>query len=179
MDQEWNNLETDNLKTDFSNDVDNLETSDELEASAVYVNKPDTLYARKKRTKTIIVASSLTLLVTSAGITVGTLVTNNNNHVSNPPTLSEVDIHASEEIDSLIYTFTVANPQNYLVTFYLKINNETWGDIIDCSESITYEGSIDGIGYNVVGTYFIEFSKDSNYKEILLQDTFTTIEEAN
>jgi hypothetical protein len=163
METEFNDLTTDNLKTDFSNSPDNLTTSDELSASENYVNKMGTAYSISKGVSRAATITGITLTLSAGGYLLG------NSMISTPPTVSDSSIIWNEE-GSIHYLFTITNDKNYETTFTLLHQDETIF-ALDVTTPGKYEGDTPVLTYREEVTYQISYHPTQDYIGVLLKGT--------
>ena len=171
MDDEYNNLNTENTKTTFSNNTDNLGTSDELNAAAIYSVDKDTQYARAKRLRAVIIAVGASLLL------VGTAIGFHNAFIADPPKVVNFAFTPSESSDSISYSFSVVNIRKYKVTLIVTIPEQE-DFTLDVSSQEDYSGTLSNLGYNKTIKYKIDFFNRIDYKQTLVSGSVTTIMEA-
>lgn len=170
MEKEYNEIPYDNLATTFDNSPNNIQTSDELEADAVYTNKMGTSYSISKA-----LTKAATIVGFSVTTGVGGVLLMQNTFVT-APTISDNTISVSKELDELSYSFTIKNEKNLKCLFEIKSSEKTFVSL-DVSPSNTYEGKVENIGYNIELTYKLSYSNNLDYSAILWQGTLTTISE--
>lgn len=158
MEQELNVLEYDNAKVTFTGKTDNIATSDELEASAIYQDKMGTAYSRSKNIARAISATGISLLLTAAAIKTGSLIANA--YILNPPSLSKTNYAVTEHVFS--YEFTVSNPNNYTMNYFLEINNNKV-IVGDCSEEKEYTGTYEGLKNGDELYFYVRFTNGVDY----------------
>lgn len=166
MDNEFNDLNTDNCATTFNDSPDNTATSDELEASSVYTDKMGTAYSKSK---------SVLATVASVGITVtagaGGLFILNNSFLKTPAKISEVSILPQKEENSLSYSFIITNDNNYSVIFSVSEEKEKVFTL-DVSKPMKYEGKVEGLKREVNYHYSFLCTNNVDYNSILLEEDF-------
>ena len=171
MEQELNVLEYDNAKVTFTGKTNNIATSDELEASAIYQDKMGTAYSRSKALSRAISATGISLLLTAAAIKTGSLIANA--YILNPPSLSNTNYAVTEHV--FTYEFTISNPGKYTINYFLEINNNKM-IIGDCSEEKEYTGSYEGLKQGDELHFYVRFTNDVDYIKVI--DSYkTTVEE--
>ncbi len=173
MEQELNVLEYDNAKVTFTGKTDNIATSDELEASAIYQDKMGTAYSRSKKLSRAISATGISLLLTAAAIRTGSLIANA--FILNPPSISEKTPYSITE-HVFNYKFTVTNSNQYQVTYFLEINSNKV-IVGDCSEERTYTGSYEGINTGDKYRFYIQFTNNVDYLKTLFDSKEQIMEE--
>ena len=162
MDGELNNLYFDNTKTTFTPNPNNIATSDELEASALYQTKMGTNYSKSKNIMRAFNITGVSLILTAAAIRTGSFISNV--YVLNPPSVSfatcQVKDHTFEA------EFTISNPNGYEIYYYLTVNGE---EILkeDCKEEKTYNVSYSHLQANDEGSFYIQFTNRVDYKKII------------
>ncbi len=141
---EINDLQTDNIATNFNASPNNVETSDELSLSESFFSKQDTNYAAAKREdeRTKKVAAALSLGATAL---FGTAIFAN----AYLPSLPSVDKIAQSVVDQeLHYSFVVSNNKKYSLTYTVSIKDEVL-HVIDVSENKQHEGKITIVDYSL------------------------------
>ncbi len=141
---EVNNLQTDNIATNFNASPNNVETSDELSLAESFFAKQDTNYATKKREddKNKKTVTTLTLGATAI---LSTFIFAN----SYLPTLPKVnDISQTIVEGSLQYSFNIVGNKKYALTYLVSVNDETFYET-DVSENAHYEGKVDIASYSL------------------------------
>ena len=171
MEQELNVLEYDNAKVTFTGKTDNIATSDELEASAIYQDKMGTAYSRSKKLSRAISATGISLLLTAAAIRTGSLIANA--YILNPPSISVKPYTVTEHVFN--YEFTVSNKGKYTINYFLEINNNKV-IIGDCSEEKEYTGSYENIEKGDELHFYVSFTNNVDYVKTI--DSFKTTVEA-
>ena len=171
MEQELNVLEYDNAKVTFTGKTDNIATSDELEASAIYQDKMGTAYSRSKKLSRAISATGISLLLTAAAIRTGSLIANA--YILNPPSLNNNHYAVTEHV--FTYEFTVSNPNKYTMNYFLEINNNKV-IIGDCSEEKEYTGSYENIKKGDELHFYVSFTNNVDY--VKTSDSYKTTVEA-
>lgn len=171
MEQELNVLEYDNAKVTFTGQADNIATSDELEAAPVYQDKMGTAYSKAKAISKAINVAGISLLLTAAAIKTGSLIANA--YILNPPSISVPHYAVTEHVFN--YEFTVSNPGNYTINYFLEINASK---VItgDCSEEKTYNGSYEGINKGDELHFYIEFTNGVDYTKTIDNYKYTVEE---
>ena len=171
MEQELNVLEYDNAKVTFTGQTDNIATSDELEASPIYQDKMGTAYSRAKAISKAINVAGISLLLTAAAIKTGSLIANA--YILNPPSISAPHYAVTEHVFN--YEFTVSNPSNYTINYFLEINTNK---VItgDCSEERTYNGSYGGLKTGDELHFYIEFTNGVDYTKTIDNYKYTVEE---
>ncbi len=171
MEQELNVLEYDNAKVTFTGQTDNIATSDELEASAIYQDKMGTAYSRAKAISKAINVAGISLLLTAAAIKTGNLIANA--YILNPPSISAPHYAVTEHVFN--YEFTVSNPSKYTINYFLEINANK---VItgDCSEERTYNGSYEGLKTGDELHFYIEFTNGVDYTKTIDNYKYTVEE---
>lgn len=170
MEGEFNNLAINNAPITFTNNTNNIATSDELSAPLLYQDTLGTKHSRaaKKVTKAAI-ATGIALLVTTAAIKTGSIVSNA--FVLNAPTVTESSFAFEEGV--FHYSFIIANKGNYQIKYYISINDEVKFSA-ECSEETTYSGSYDEIEPGERGSFYVEFTNGVDYKKRIKTVRFTT-----
>lgn len=167
MEKEYNEVPYDNLATSFNNSPDNLLTSDELQADAVYTNKMGTSYSLSK----VIVKAGIAASIVATSV--GGVSMLKNSFVKSP-TLTDNVINLSTTKDELSYSFTIQNDNNLSCLFEIKSADKIYISL-DVSTSNKYEGTITNIGYNVELNYKLTYSNNFDYTSILWQGSLLTI----
>ena len=173
MSEELNNLTYDNTKITFSNNVNNIATSDELTASPLYQDKLGTAYSRSKNVARAFNFAGISLILTAAAIKTGSLISNV--YVLNPPS---VETQTYQVINHTFKAeFTISNPGKYMITYYLFINESSEAVISeDCSESTEYLVEYDALSKGDSGRFYIEFTNRVDYKKTIDSYTFNVAE---
>ena len=171
MNNEFNDLNTDNTKTTFNNTPNNVEQSDELNAPPVYTIEKETHYAKSKKVSKAIIYTGVSLIFVSLAIYGVRYLTDQ--FVSNPPKANETSFSVGETTDSFSYSFTITNKNHYKVFFEVKRNNEDFYKI-EVSDEARYEGTLESVGYNKKIDYEIWFSNRVDYTNTILKGTLTT-----
>lgn len=169
MDNEFNDLSTDNIQTTFTLDTENTATSDELEADPVYTNKMGTAYSIGKGISKAVAAAGITLSVSAGGILMM------NSFVS-PPAISETRFEASAEDDSFLYSFTIKNDKSYKATFDVKDEEDKIVFTLDVTKPDKYEGKVENLGYQKSYSYSIYYNNGIDVTSVLTDGTFKTKE---
>ncbi len=174
MDGEFNNLSINNTNITFTNNPNNIATSDELSAPIMYQDKMEgTEYAKKKRTTKITVATGITLLVTAASISSGSIISNA--FILNPPSITESAYDVTDGVFS--YDFTLTNDGEYTITYFITIGNRTLVEK-DCSTAGTYSGTFnenhDLMSEGYVAIFYIKFTNNFDYTKQLTKVKFNT-----
>lgn len=171
MDQEFNNLDTSNIETTFTNNTNNLATSDELQVDPIYVRQMRNSYAASKRGKRVITIAGISLILTATAILSGNIISNV--FIVNPPTIEESNLLIVENTDTLSYDFTLTNKGNYKITFVVSIGKETVFTL-DCSVTDTYTGEVKDLGLDKKVHYDISFTNRFDYKKSILNGNLYT-----
>lgn len=171
MEGEFNNLSINNTPITFSTNTNNIETSDELTATLLYQDKQGTIYSKKKavRAKKIVATTGIALLLTTAAIRTGTVLTNG--FVLNPPAVAN-EVFTFEE-GVFKYSFSIQNPANYQIAYYITIN-EAIELKEDCTEVGDYNGEFSDIVDGERGVFYVEFTNGVDYKKRIKTVRFTT-----
>lgn len=158
MEGEFNNINTDNIKTTFIDSPNNVQQSDELEADYLYYRKMGTAYSAGKKVKTIIVGISVTM---TAGAGVALSVNLINTSFIAAPTISNIVI-ASNDATSIDYSFNLEkNERKYTMIFTLKdVGTEVDVFSLKLDELKSYTGKIENL--NPVTTYRYSFIYSNN-----------------
>ncbi len=171
MDQEFNDLSTTNIKTTFTNNANNLATSDELQVDPIYVRKMRNSYAASKRGQKVITITGISLLLTATAILSGNIISNV--FIVNPPTIVESNMLILENTDTFSFDFTLTNKGNYKVTFKVTVDKETIYTL-DCTVPDTYTGEIPDIGFDKKIHYDVSFTNRFDYKKSILNGNLYT-----
>lgn len=169
METECNDIPYDNLATNFNNSPNNIQTSDELEASAVYTNKMGTSYSISK----MITKAGIAASIVATGVGGATILKNS---FIKSPVLSDNIITVSQEKDELSYSFSIKNEGKMTCLFEVKSTEKTYLSL-DVSISNKYEGVISNIGYDVELNYKLTYSNNVDYTSTLWQGMLQTIKE--
>ncbi len=153
MDQEFNDLTTDNLSTSFSNNTDNTSTSDELSASENYVTKMGTSYSIGKAISKVVVITGVSVTLGAGGYTLL------NSMVRNPATIANATFTYQENLDTLHYSFDITNDKEYPATFsvYKKSDKEVIYTL-DVTKTGTYSGDVTKLGYDMTLVYEVSYT---------------------
>ena len=171
MDNELNSLSYNNADITFTGKTNNIETSDELTAAPLYQDKMGTAYSKGKAVVRAFNFAGISLILTAAAIKTGSLIANA--YVLNPPSISNATYSVANKTFNA--TFSVSNPGEYLVNYYLYINNiETIKG--ECSEAKEYVVSYEGLSVNDKGHFYIEFTNEVDYKKTIESYSFTVEE---
>lgn len=172
MNEELNTLSYDNTKVTFTPNVNNTLTSDELTAAPLYQDKMGTAYSKSKAVVRVFNVAGISLILTAAAIKTGSLIANA--FVLNPPSLSAISYRLENKVFS--FEFTVSNPGEYQIDYYIYIN-----DIevlkVDCSEPTTYVGTYDKLEVGDKGLFYVEFTNNVDYRKTIEKHTFVVMEE--
>ena len=173
MNEELNNLTYNNTNITFSNNVNNIATSDELTASPIYQDKMGTAYSRSKNIVKAFNFAGISLILTAAAIKTGSLISNV--YVLNPPSVENQVYQVVNHTFSA--EFTISNPGKYKITYYLFINESEEPTLSeDCSEPKEYLVEYDALNKGDSGTFYIEFTNRVDYKKTIDSYTFTVEE---
>lgn len=169
MDNEFNDLTTDNAATSFDNNPNNVQTSDELEASAVYTDKMGTAYSIGKAA-----SKAAAVVGVSFSLTGGAFMLTNS-FIKTPPTISETNISPISENGeySLSYSFTIENKNSYSISFGVyedQVEEPIFK--MDVPKEEKYEGKIEKLKVNVSYRYSISYTNNTDYTGILIEDKF-------
>lgn len=133
MDEEFNDLSTDNTATSFSNSPDNTAASDELDAPAVYDTKKRTSYAIAKAAT----IGSVALTMVAIGATLLSSLT------KSKPFVNVDSIAYVASTKTLDYHFSTLDASGYNVFFTVNlIDRDSPIFDLDITETKTYSGSI-------------------------------------
>ena len=173
MNEELNDLAYNNTNITFSNNTNNIATSDELTASPLYQDKLGTAYSRSKSVARAFNFAGISLILTAAAIKTGSLISNA--YVLNPPS---VENHVYQLVDHTFSAeFTISNPGKYKITYYLFINENSEAALTDdCSESKDYLVKYDGLQKGDSGRFYIEFTNKVDYRKTIDSYTFNVEE---
>ena len=164
MANELNDLSYNNLNISFSPDPNNIATSDELEASAIYQQKMGTNYSRGKNAVRAINFAGISLILTAAAIKTGSLISNV--YVLNPPSLSNISYQLNEHV--FVANFVVSNPGKYVINYYLSMNDNKEPVFEgDCSESREYLVSYDGLNQGDKCHFYVVFTNSVDYQKTI------------
>ena len=173
MNEELNNLTYNNTNITFSNNANNIATSDELTASPLYQDKLGTAYSRSKSVARAFNFAGISLILTAAAIKTGSLIANA--YVLNPPS---VENHIYQVINHTFSAqFTISNPGKYKITYYLFLNDSKEAALTDdCSEAKEYLVEYDTLNKGDSGRFYIEFTNTVDYKKTIDSYTFNVEE---
>ena len=162
MANELNELTFNNTPITFTGKTDNIATSDETQASAIYQDKMGTVYSRSKSVARAFNFAGISLILTAAAIKTGSLISNV--YILNPPSISETNYRL--EGHTFKADFTVSNINKYQLTYYFLINNK---EVVkeDCSEEETYEFIYENLSLNDKCHFYIEFSNGIDYRKTI------------
>ena len=164
MEQELNVLEYDNAKVTFTGKTDNIATSDELEAAPIYQDKMGTAYSKSKHITRAFNIAGISLIMTAAAIKTGSIISNA--YVLNPPSVSAHTYALKDHVFNA--SFTISNPGNYKIDYYLFINDNKKAVISgDCSEEKEYTFEYQDLKKNDRGHFYIEFTNKVDYKKTI------------
>lgn len=164
MANELNDLSYNNTNITFSSTTNNIATSDELEAAAIYQTKMGTAYSRGKNVVRAINFAGISLILTAAAIKTGSLISNA--YVLNPPSVGTVVYDLKDHAFSAV--FTVSNPAKYQINYYLYINNDKNPALTDdCSEEKEYLIAYENLNKGDKGHFYIEFTNTVDYKKTI------------
>ena len=166
---EFNDLTTSNIKTTFDVKTNNIATSDEKEAPAVYEVTKVTAYAKGKAAARIVAASGIVLIAASASIATGSLISNS--FILNPPTVSNTTFEVKD--DTFYFSFTIKNKNKYSVSYYIFIDGVLKMEG-DCSEATSYNGEFSDFKEGDSGLFYIQFANNVDYKKTILETKFNT-----
>lgn len=171
MEGEFNNFNINNTPITFSVATNNIATSDELSAALCYQDKQGTEYSKKKatRAKKIVATTGIALLLTTAAIRTGTVLTNG--FVLNPPVVNNENF--VYEDGTFKFSFSLENKQKYRVTYYITVN-EVIEVKEDCSEAGDYNGEFSDLLDGERGVFYVEFTNNVDYKKRIKTVRFTT-----
>lgn len=162
MTNEINELTYNNTPITFTGQTNNIATSDETTASAIYQEKMGTNYSRSKGVVKAFNFAGISLILTAAAIKTGSLISNA--YILNPPAIKETNYRL--EMHTFKADFTVSNVGEYILTYYLYINDQ---EVIkeDCSEEKAYVFTYDNLKKTDKGHFYIEFSNGVDYKKTI------------
>jgi len=166
MNEELNDLSFDNTKVTFTNDVNNIATSDELDAPLMYQDKMGTKYSHGKAVARVFNVAGISLILTAAAIKTGTIISNV--FVLNPPYIAEEESYFLCDEEGAHYKFTIFNPQKYEVHYVLEKEDE---EVLreDCSEEKTYEGTYQDYEQGQRLYFYVEFTNRFDYSKRIWQ----------
>lgn len=178
MQGEINNIQTDNIKTTFTNNTNNIQTSDELQADPVYVRKMGTAYSIGKWTKRITVAVGFTITVTAAAVMGGL---GKNAFVPDPPKAEGINFEYSKDLNTLSYYFNIKeNKRNYPITFSVTIEGEKNPYYtLDCTQIGEYKGVVGDFEIGHFYVYSLSYSNRVDYTNTLSKGKINTYREAH
>lgn len=178
MQAEINKVDTDNIKIEFSNNPNNLQLSDELEADPVYVRKMGTAYSIGKWTKRITVAVGFTITVTAAAVMGGL---GKNVFVPDPPKVQDIAHEFSKADNLLTYRFNVTeNKRSYSLIFSITIKGEKNPYYtLDCSQIGEYKGEVGDFEVGHLYVYSLVYSNRLDYKNALFKGEIDTYREVH
>ena len=109
--------------------------------------------------------------MTAAAIRTGSLIANA--YILNPPSISAPHYAVTEHVFN--YEFTISNPSNYTINYFLEINTNK---VItgDCSEERTYNGSYEGLKTGDELHFYIEFTNGVDYTKTIDNYKYTVEE---
>ena len=178
MDGELNNLSTNNTEVTFTNNTNNLATSDELSADPLYYRQMGTAYSAGKWVKGIVIGVSITLTVSGGVVLANTLFSNS---FVKAPSVESFVIKANEDPTKLDFSFSIKkNEKKYTILLTLKnYKNESIysyraKEVKDYSATITDLTPDTTYNYKIVYTNDIDLVKDIKSGEI---KTMSNIEE--
>ena len=171
MDSEFNDLTTNNLATSFDASPNNIATSDELSAPAVFQGTL-TSYAKSRR-----IAQGITTAIAILSVGVGGVSFLTSQFVDTPPTISANTIDISSTEDCLDYAFAIDNPKGYAAAFEVLIEEKTIYTL-EVTEGKTYSGSVTDLGYDKSGRYVLHYQA-GDYRGVLWEGTFVTAKKEN
>ena len=153
MSEELNNLVFDNTKITFTGKTDNIATSDELEAALLYQDKMGTNYSKGKTVVRAFNFVGISLILTAAAIKTGNIISNP--FMKSKPTVSETAYAIKD--NTFTAQFSVTNPSQYEVFYYLKVNDQ---EVLkeDCSEERTYTVEYSHLRANDECSFYIEYN---------------------
>ena len=162
MENELNTLTYNNTNITFTAKTNNTETSDELTASALYQEKMGTAYSKSKTVARVFNITGISLILTAAAIKTGSVISNA--YVLNPPSISDNTYVVKDH--TFTTTFTISNPGEYDINYYLYINDiEVLNG--ECKEEKEYTVSYDKLNVNDKGHFYIEFTNKVDYKKTI------------
>ena len=164
MNEEMNNLVYNNTNITFTNNVNNIATSDELEAAPIYQDKMGTAYSKSKHITRAFNVAGISLILTAAAIKTGSIISNA--YVLNPPSISH---HAYSLKDhTFTATFTVSNPMGYTMNYYLFINESKEAVVSEeCTEEKEYTFEYSELNKGDKGRFYIEFTNKVDYRKTI------------
>ena len=176
MNGEFNDLSTNNVNVTFNSKPNNTQLSDELEADPIYTRKMGTAYSINKRVRTSIIVLSSTLIIAGGALSIMNNFSFHNAYIGSLPTLTNLSIKVDEEVDSLHYSFDISN-KGALTVYFVVSNDEISLDAINVTETGTYEGTIDNLGYEISYEYEIFCTNSIDYRKTLTKGSFVTFAE--
>lgn len=169
MANELNDLTYNNTPITFNAATNNIATSDELQASAIYQDKMGTAYSRNKGVAKAINFAGISLIMTAAAIKTGSLISNV--YILNPPSVSNVAYDLKDRTFNA--SFTISNIEKYTITYYLYVNDEKEARVKeDCSEAKDYTFTYGELNKNDEGHFYIEFTNSFDYIKTIESYTF-------
>ena len=164
MADELNNLAYNNPNITFTNNVNNIATSDELDAVPIYQDKMGTAYSKSKHITRAFNIAGISLIMTAAAIKTGSIISNA--YVLNPPSVSAHTYTLKDHVFNA--SFTISNPGNYKIDYYLFVNDNKEAVISgDCSEEKEYTFEYQDLKKNDRGHFYIEFTNKVDYKKTI------------
>jgi hypothetical protein len=164
MADELNNLAYNNTNITFINNINNIATSDELDATPIYQDKMGTAYSKSKHIARAFNIAGISLIMTAAAIKTGSIISNA--YVLNPPSVSAHTYALKDHVFNA--SFTISNPGNYKIDYYLFINDNKEAVISgDCSEEKEYTFEYQDLKKNDRGHFYIEFTNKVDYKKTI------------
>ena len=169
MANELNELTYNNTPITFTGKTDNIATSDETKAPLLYQDTMGTAYSKSKAVSRAFNFAGISLILTAAAIKTGSLISNV--YILNPPSVG-TPVYTLNG-NSFTAEFTVSNPGDYKMTYYLFLNDNKEATIVgDCSEEKEYLISYDELTTGDEGHFYIEFTNSVDYKKTLDSYTF-------
>ena len=167
MDGEFNNLDVNNTNITFSVATDNIKTSDETSADPIYQRQMGTAHSRGKMVASAVTITGIALTFTAVAIAGGSVLSNV--FVPNPPTVESPVITLEDE--TLHYSFTIKNKNNYVTTYYISLDGkEVYSQ--SCREAKSYSGTYSPIPKNTKVKFFVQFTNSLDYYKTIYTNEF-------
>ncbi len=165
MDNEFNSLNYDNIKTTFTGDTNNSYSEDVLLMDPIYqVNTK--VEQRKKVSKTVNIVG-ISLAFTATAIAGGAVLTNV--FIQNPPTVSNVSTKVDG--DTFYYEFSITNKKGYKVTYTIELNDKVVSsDVVSSSKHYSFTYSPVSNGDKIY--FHIDFTNSIDYHKVIHQTTY-------
>lgn len=175
MNGEFNDLTTNNVNVTFNSKPNNTQQSDELTADPNYVRKMGTAYSIGKRVKTSVIVLSSSLIVAGGALSIMANTSFHNAYIGTLPTLSEFRVTHGLNLE---YYFEIENKGSLKVYFDVYIVDELKSSI-DCSETNTYSGTIEGLPLGKEINYSVYCTNNIDYKKTLTSGSYIAVEQEN